>query len=297
MNSRPISAREVTALLRGRWHGKYGRSLCPVCTGSKHNPPLSVKDTPGGIAVFCHRGCDHRDIRQALGLEEQGERVRAFTAEDQKAMETEKREADLKSSGYAMQVWDKSEDPHNSLVATYLRSRCIDADALPPSIRFHPACRHAISESVHPAMVALIEGGEYPAIHRTYLQADGSGKAAVSPQKMMLGPSRSGGVFLTPPAPLLVVGEGIETTLSAMQLIKVEPGACFVAGLSTSGIAGLNIPAGTERLIVVVDGDAPGQEAASKLLRRADDTGIHASWIAAPAGADFNDILMEKAHA
>jgi hypothetical protein len=292
-----VSAREVTALLRGRWHGKYGRCLCPCCSGSKHNPPLSVKDTPAGIAVFCHRGCDFRAVRQALGFEDGGESVRAFTAEDQAAMEAAKREADIKSSRHAMEVWNRSGDPQGSPVSAYLKSRCIDAEDLPPSIRFHPACRHAISQSDHPAMVVLIEGGEHHAIHRTYLKADGSGKAAVSPQKMMLGPAKGGGVYLSPPAPLMVIGEGIETMLSVRQsIMDDELGVCVVAALSTSGVAGFNIPDWVKKLVLAVDGDEPGRDAAAKLMRRADDAGLFVSSMIAPPGKDFNDVLMERAH-
>ena len=69
-------------------------------------------------------------------------------------------------------------------------------------------------------MVALVTRGadDTPlAIHRTFLARDGSGKAPVDPVKMMLGPCRGGAVRLGEPGDVLMVGEGIETSLAAMQ--------------------------------------------------------------------------------
>ena len=54
-------------------------------------------------------------------------------------------------------------------------------------------------------MIALVEGGESFAIHRTYLRPDGKSKANITPNKMMLG-----GVRLSDTAGPLVVCEGIE---------------------------------------------------------------------------------------
>ena len=59
--------------------------------------------------------------------------------------------------------------------------------------------------------------GDAVAAPRTFLARDGRGKAPVEPQKMMLGPCRGGAVRLAPAAELLMVGEGIETCLAAMQ--------------------------------------------------------------------------------
>ena len=69
-------------------------------------------------------------------------------------------------------------------------------------------------------MVALVTHGADGtplAIHRTFLARDGSGKAPVDPPKMMLGPCRGGAVRLGEPGDVLMVGEGIETCLAAMQ--------------------------------------------------------------------------------
>ena len=68
----------------------------------------------------------------------------------------------------------------------------------------------------------------YPAgIHRTFLLRDGSGKAPATPARMMLGRRAGGAVRLAEPAETLAVGEGIESTLSAMQATALRRGRRF----------------------------------------------------------------------
>ena len=86
-------------------------------------------------------------------------------------------------------------------------------------LRFHAGLKHP-SGGVWPAMVALVTKGADGtplAIHRTYLANDGAGKAPIDPSKMMLGPCRGGAVRLAITDGALMVGEGIETCLAAMQ--------------------------------------------------------------------------------
>src|SRR5262245_34944332 len=115
-------------------------------------------------------------------------------------------------------------------------------------------------------MVALVTRGadDMPlAIHRTFLARDGSSKAPVDPQKMMLGPCRGGVVRLADAdlsgrSDVLMVGEGIETCLAAMQ----ATGHPAWAALSTSGLRALELPDDVRDVIVLADGDAAGEAAA-----------------------------------
>ena len=120
-----------------------------------------------------------------------------------------------------------------TLVETYLASRGLHLPP-PPALRFHAGLKHP-SGGIWPAMVALVTRGADGtplAIHRTFLARDGGGKAPVDPQKMMLGPCRGGAVRLAEPGDVLMVGEGIETCLAAMQ----ATGHPAWAALSTSGL-------------------------------------------------------------
>jgi putative DNA primase/helicase len=103
------------------------------------------------------------------------------------------------------------------LAEQYLRSRSIEVpDEACQALAFHPACPWDGLKNA-PCLVALIRDiitSEPVGIHRTALTADGRkiGRKA-------LGPKSGGAIKLSPELITeLAIGEGIETTLSAMQL-------------------------------------------------------------------------------
>jgi hypothetical protein len=163
--------------------------------------------------------------------------------------------------------------------------------APPARLRFHPALKHPTG-GTWPVMVALVTDGVTDApvgIHRTFLASDGSGKAPVKPQKMMLGPCRGGAVRLgEPDGCRLLVGEGIETCLAAMQ----ATGRPAWAALSTSGLRSLELPDTVGDVVVLADGDEPGDTAARAAARNWRDSGRPVRIARPPAGMDFNDLLL-----
>jgi hypothetical protein len=140
-------------------------------------------------------------------------------------------------------------------------------------------------------MVGLVTCGlddEPIAVHRTFLARDGADKAPVAPQKMMLGPCRGGAVRLGMLAGVLMVGEGIETCLAAMQATALPAWAA----LSTSGLRTLELPPDVREVIVLADGDPPGEAAARDCAWRWKREGRRVRIARPPQGMDFNDILM-----
>jgi hypothetical protein len=140
-------------------------------------------------------------------------------------------------------------------------------------------------------MIALVTRGidDRPvAIHRTFLSRDGKNKAPVTPQKMMLGPCQGGAVCLAPAAEMLMIGEGIETCLSAMK----ASGRPAWAALSTSGLRTLDLPEHVRAVIVLADGDEPGEVAARHCAFRWKREGRRVRIARPPAGTDFNDLLI-----
>lgn len=145
-------------------------------------------------------------------------------------------------------------------------------------------------------MVALVTQGtdDKPmAVHRTFLARDGSGKASVAPQKMMLGPCRGGAVRLADHRDVLMVGEGIETALAAMQ----ATGHAAWAALSTSGLRSLVLPDDVADVIVLADGDDAGEAAARDCAHRWKREGRRVRIARPPRGCDFNDLLRGSGHA
>jgi phage/plasmid primase-like uncharacterized protein len=182
-------------------------------------------------------------------------------------------------------------------VEVYLRSRGITIPSL-VVLRWLRNCRHR-NGSYYPAMVAPIVNvaGEQIAIHETFLLPDGSGKAALPKQQQRetCGPMKGGAVRLAqrrPDVPLLI-GEGIETTLSAMQLFGV-PGW---AALSAGGIEALELPDDVREVPIAADNDANGVGEQTALITQSrwQAQGRRVEILTPPtAGADFNDELLRE---
>jgi hypothetical protein len=139
-----------------------------------------------------------------------------------------------------------------------------------------------------------VDGADRFAVHRTYLRADGSGKAELDPPKAMLGSVMGGAVRLAEGPGPLVVAEGIETALSLAGGLLRAPATVWAA-LSAPGLMGLRLPAIPGRLTVAADGDPTGIEAAHVLAERAHGLGWRVSLLPAPDGCDWNDVVTGKA--
>ena len=288
-----MGAREVTMALGGRWRGRYGTAPCPVCQpgGRRDQNALTLSDGRERLLAHCKRlGCDFRDILAAAGVT-----AGSYAPPDMATVarrEAERKAEAEKRAKQAWRCWQEAEPIGGTVAEVYLRRRGITCD-LPDALRFHPECWHGATARRHPALVALVEGGEGFAVHRTYLRPDGAGKAAVEPAKAMLGAVAGGAVRLSEGALTLAVAEGIETALSLSCGLLREP-ATALAALSTSGLRGLRLPAEPGKLIVAPDGDTPGRDAAHGLAERAHALGWKVSLLPAPEGRDWNDVLAAK---
>ena len=90
---------------------------------------------------------------------------------------------------------------------------------------------------------------------------------------------------------MLMVGEGIETCLTAMQ----ATGHPAWAALSTSGLRTLDLPESVREVIVLADGDDPGEAAARDCALRWQRQGRRVRIARPPRGQDFNDMLTGSA--
>ena len=108
---------------------------------------------------------------------------------------------------------------------------------------------------------------------------------------MMLGPCRGGAVRLGEPGDVLMVGEGIETCLAAMQATRQRrPGRRF----QPRAFASLDLPRDVRDVIVLADGDEPGEAAAQDCARRWKREGRRVRIARPPQGMDFNDLLRAR---
>ncbi len=291
-----MTAEFIAEAIVGRKAGSGWIALCPA--HDDRNPSLSLSTGKDGkVLLRCHAGCDQAQVIDALrarGLWEhrgrQSGRSWAAKADYPKNAPSECDDADR--TEYALRIWQAAVPAPNTLAESYLQSRGL---RLPLSsiLRFHGGLKHP-SGGIWPAMVGLVSRGpdDAPlAVHRTFLARDGSGKAPVDPQKMMLGPCRSGAVRLSQPGDMLMVGEGIETCLAARQ----ATGHPAWAALSTSGLRALDLPGSVRDVIVLADGDDPGEAAARDCALRWQRQGRRVRIARPPRGQDFNDVLISTA--
>jgi DNA primase len=89
------------------------------------------------------------------------------------------------------------------------------------------------------------------------------------------------------PGDVLMIGEGIETCLAAMQ----ATGSAAWAALSTSGLRSLKLPRDVRDVIILADGDEPGEAAAQVAALRWKREGRRVRIARPPKGMDFNDLL------
>ena len=287
-----MNAEVIARALGGRKIGSAWMARCPA--HEDREPSLSIDDAKSGkVLVRCHAGCDQRDVIAALRWRgvwqtKSRNRSRSFRKSDGLSPAGPHPDA-LKRTQTALAIWQASQSAEGSPVETYLRSRGLTVSP-PRSIRFHAGLKHP-SGGIWPIMVALVTrgmDGAPIAIHRTFLAHKGNGKAPVDPAKMMLGPCRGGVVRLVAPGDVLMVGEGIETCLAAMQ----ATGFAAWAALSTSGLRALDLPRDLRDVIVLADGDNPGEEAAQDCARRWKREGRSVRIARPPRGMDFNDLLV-----
>ena len=286
--------------LGGRWHTGYGAAPCPVCQPErrKEQNALTLSDgADGRLLLHCKKSaCSFRNILAAGGIAPGG-----YTPPDPaiiaRRVAERRAEAD-KRARQARVIWDAALPIDGTIAERYLRARGIHWD-LPTTLRFHASCWHPSAKRL-PALVALVEGADGFAVHRTYLRPDGGGKAGLEGgDKLMLGSTQGGAVRLNSGLGQLLIGEGIESTLSAF-ILHGDPSANAWAALSTSGMRGLRLPrigSGGASLIIAVDGEKAGRDAGRELAERAAGLGWKVS-IADPGdGRDFNDQLFGEGRA
>ena len=206
----------------------------------------------------------------------------------------------------AFNLWSRATPIAGSLADTYLRrGRCIHASLLDASIRFLGAAPHMPYNAGGrrlPAMISAVvnSNGSFIGAHITYLSRTGLAKAETKPNRKVVGLARGGHIPLVP-GTRLVIGEGVESALSAWeaaQLCSEASDLGAIAGLSAVGLANFDWAPGTVELVIAPDQDASGagEDAALRLARRADAAGLGVSFLRPPAGwKDWNDHAKARA--
>jgi len=183
------------------------------------------------------------------------------------------------------------------------RARAIKAALGFADLRFHS--RAPLSPYDHakagrcPAMVARIRNaaGEHIGSHLTFLRADGMAKADLPHLKgsrLICGEHIGGFIRLGRVADAVVIGEGIETTLSASESCGL-PG---LAAINSANLRAIQLPASVRRVVIAYDRDAKGvgELSANALAERLWTEGRAPELLDPPEGCkDWNDAAQAGA--
>ena len=270
--------------------GNNWRCACPRGCGYG----LSFCDGPDGrLLAFCFGGCAFDEIMSALV--EYG--LLADDDDDDLHVSrgvTARQRDDSERIAHAGQIYDSG--GWDERIAVYLHSREIGLTS--PVLRFQEQAPHRLGARL-PAMLAPVVNvtGEQTGLHMTFLRPDGTGKAKLPKeyQRECRGVIHGGAIRLAEHDPdiELVVGEGIETTLAAMQLFgRVGWSAVYAGGLKT-----MELPPEVRRIVIAADNDASGvgQRNALAAYDRWITEGRSVRIMAPPVvGDDFNDVLLKE---
>jgi len=293
-------AQTLTLALHGDWRGSSGLAPCPICQpeGRRDQRALSISERAGRLLLHCHKGgCAVFPELQARDLIE-GRGLQAASLDPSEVDRRRHQEHQKHAQRLAMckGIFNQARTCEGTIAETYLtKVRGIEGlrfNKLKNTLRFQGEALHSPSGKYLPAIIAQIRGtnGQELGIHRTYLLPDGSGKADVTPNKMMLGPSAGGAVRFGHGGPVIALTEGIETALSVARASRLT----VWATLSTSGLRGLILPLPpvAEVVIICADNDEAGLSAAEGKAGQLEAEGRVVSIIQPPkAGDDFNDVL------
>jgi hypothetical protein len=285
-----MNAEYIALQLGGRKVGSGWSAPCPA--HEDHKPSLSINENDGRVLVYCHAGCHQREVIDALrtmGLwGKRGAFKLGLPVKPKPKVETADGKAG-KNLQAANAIWNDATPTTGTPVEDYLASRNL---YLPETsdLRFHPGLKHP-SGGIWPCMVARVTSSGSAAamgIHRTFLAKGSAGKAPVARAKMMLGPCSGGVVRLKDAHDLVMIGEGIETCLAAMQ----ATGLPAWAALSASGLPALVLPKSVRKVIILADADAPGEKAARAAAIKWAAEKREVRIARPPQGKDFNDMLL-----
>jgi putative DNA primase/helicase len=291
---------DTKANAKGKWrailkqHGLSDKELsgqhgpCPICAGKDRFRYTDYQDNgdyfcsgcgPGtGFDLLMHKlDCDFafaaKEVDKLLGTDIE----QVFKPK----IDYDKRRRDLNA------VWAGATD--DLILAEYLMKRHIDAATVwLDDLRGHPSMFMAKSSDRHRGILALVRNKEgVPiSVHRTYIDSDPKQRKMMPPIEKITGAAIRLGIT----GSHLIIGEGIETTLSGMLRYNCEYGYACISAL---GMETVILPEKVNEVTILADNDHSftGQKAAFTLARRLDNDGLRVT-VAMPltAGKDFNDL-------
>lgn len=272
--------------------GKEWKAVCPF--HDDRSPSFYIFN--GGTRWHCF-GCgasgDVLDFMQRLHrvtLRQAAEMLGSAGLPVVQSRGTDAQERGADRTEEARAIWRAAVPIAGTPAELYLRQRGIRT-TIPGSIRY-ARLRYGSRGPEHPCLIALVATVDHQlsGIQRTYLNATGSGKAAVPKPKLSLGRVRGSAIRLAPAAAQLTICEGLEDGLTLQQELGLAVWVSAGAGM----MAAMRLPVGCNRVVIGADGDAAGEVAALAAKAEFESQGRAVRIIRPIDAKDFNQELMER---
>lgn len=236
----PVVAADVPLKRQGNEYG----GLCPF--HSEKSPSFFVAPHKGYYHCF---GCgahgtviDYVMQRRNLGFVEAVQTLLNQPVQAPKQYRASPRQAPVDREddvAKARQIWAEAGTEYRH-VKTYLYSRYLSAERIPPTIREHPALFCSVRRAQVPALVAAFQSssGRVTAVQRIWLEerfevGNDKGSRLPDAKKMSRGVIGDGAMRLAKPGPIMGFAEGLETALAAGRLYSTPTWA--LGGVSRLG--------------------------------------------------------------
>lgn len=289
-------ALSCTDLIRPHWTAKQFRALagpCPKCGGTDRFGISRRKNLWN--CRGCQRGGDAIALAQLIHDADFPTAVEILTGERGKdcpiagTIRSPTRQSEPDSDAEQLRkarfFWScRLPIVDGSPAFRYLREARHHDGPFPPTLGYLPP----LKSHHHPALIAAFGIPDEPepgvitmrdeavgAVHLTLLKPDGSGKADVKPDKIMIGPVTGNPIVLAPMNDLLglAITEGIEDALSIHQATGL--GAWAAGSAPHMAKLAAVVPEWTDSITICVDNNGAGRQNADELARGLKARGIH----------------------
>ena len=188
---------------------------------------------------------------------------------------------------HAHAAWAARKSVAGTLAHTYLKKRGIEHISGHAGLGFHSSWPMSPKPQAYraPCLLAKITdtAGRLRGVQATFLIRSQNG---LRKRRLVFGRQKECAIHLDAPTDQLLIGEGLESTVSAARQFKLPAWAL----LNTANLAAFRAPPNTRHLIIAHDNDKAGREAAHACAAINRDQGVICD-LRAPTtpGADWND--------
>lgn len=293
-----MTLRAIVAALGGDLYQGGYRANVPAPGHSAGDRSISLLLSDGRVVIHGFGGVDWQAMRDTLRRDGFIDDTGRLTGAGRSALEPARPDHRLRRQT-AIALWGGAfAIGPNSPAGRHLYRRAARGGAGVHDLRCHPAAPVSVYRSggrTRPALVARISDVEdrLTAVELTYLDPNGAPASGLHLTRKTVGlVPRGAAVRLAPAAASMLVGEGVFTTLSAMDRFNL-PGWALMAA---NNLAVWSPPVGVRRVLIAADRGVVGEQAAALLHHRLVASGVvaRAVWPDPPFG-DWNEAAMHTA--